>query len=57
MFKTSKKKFLNSFFCLLANILVDQVLLDLAYQTGSLHPDAKKKFVISTHIMCSLADL
>ena len=43
MFKTSKK-ILNSFFCLLANILVDQVLLDLAYQTGSLHPDAEKKF-------------
>ena len=56
MLKTTKK-FLNSFFCLLANILVDQVLLDLTYQMGSLHPDVKKNFVISTHIMYSLADL
>ena len=55
MFKTTKK-ILNSFFCLLANILVDQVLLDLTYQMGSLHPDVKK-FVTSTHIMYSLAYL
>ena len=50
------KNFVNSFFCLLANILVDQVLLDLTYQMGSLCPDVEK-FVISTHIMCSLAYL